>query len=145
MSGVRVAFHFNAADPIAYTCRLVMKALARRTRLVVCARIEHLAELDRLLWGMGETLFVPHASEGSPAHVLQHSPVWLRSRLAGDEPPGVLVNVAHEVPEGFGRFERMIEVVSSIDQDKLAARSRWRTYVSHGISPESFDVGSLGT
>ncbi len=144
MSGVRVMFHFNAADPLAYTCRLVMKAIARHTRMVVCASVDQLAVLDQQLWGLGDSLFVPHAPVGAPVHVLQHSPVWLRSELVGDEPQGVLLNMAHAVPSGFERFERLIEVVSSAEADRVAARVRWRAYAAQGISPGTFDAGSIG-
>lgn len=143
VSGVRVAFHFNAADPVAYTCRLLLKALGKQARLVVCASPEQLAQIDHRLWALGDAIFVPHAAPDAPDHVLQHSPVWLRPQLRGDEPPGVLVNLTQETPAGFERFERLIEVVSPMDHDKAAARQRWRAHTAQGTTPESFDVGNV--
>jgi DNA polymerase-3 subunit chi len=45
----------------------------------------------------------------------------------------VLLNLGGAVPEGFSRFERLVEVVSATDEaDRSAARARWRHYASRG-------------
>lgn len=143
VGGVRVAFHFNAVDPLGYTCRLIQKALGKGARLVVCAPHSVLQQLDEKLWAWSEAAFVPHASPEAPEHVLRLSPVWLRERLQGDEPGQVLVNLSHTTPAGFERFQRLIDVVSSLDADRAKARQRWREHTGQGRVPESFDVGGV--
>ncbi len=43
----------------------------------------------------------------------------------------VLLNLHSDVPEGFGRFDRLVEVVSAQDEaDRAQARTRWSHYAS---------------
>ena len=109
MSGVQVAFHFNAVDPLGYTCRLLNKALGRGARLVVCADAAALNRLDQQLWTAQPLSFLPHARPDAPPHVLACSPIWLRTHLTGDEPADVLVNAlagTHNVSARPGRVNR---------------------------------------
>ncbi len=142
---MRVAFHFNAADPVSYTCRLIQKALTQQAVLVVCGPMATLQQLDQRLWAVADAAFIPHAGPHAPAHVLAHSPVWLREQLLGDEPAGVLVNLSAHTPVGFERFERLIDVVSPEPADRSAARHRWRDHTAQGRVPQSFDVGAVAT
>lgn len=143
MSGVQVAFHFNAVDPLGYTCRLLNKALGRGARLVVCADAAALNRLDQQLWTAQPLSFLPHARPDAPPHVLACSPIWLRTHLTGDEPADVLVNLTPDTPAGFERFKRLIEVVSTHEQDRLLARQRWKAHVAQGRTPDRFDVGKV--
>ncbi|MNT94878.1 DNA polymerase III subunit chi [compost metagenome] len=53
----------------------------------------------------------------------------------------VLLNLGAEVPEGFGRFEKLIEVVSAHDEeDRGLARNRWRHYASRGYAIVRHDL-----
>ena len=49
-----VAFHFNAPDSTAYTCRLVRKALSKGAKVVVTGDTAQLLQLDTDLWSIGE-------------------------------------------------------------------------------------------
>jgi len=44
----------------------------------------------------------------------------------------VLVNLGTATPVGFESYARLIEIVSSSDQDRSAARLRWRYYAHRG-------------
>lgn len=143
MSGVRVAFHFNAVEPLAYTCRLLNKALGKRARLVVCAEAADLKRLDQQLWMFQPLSFLAHARPDSPAHVKLRSPIWLCTHLSGDEPTDVLVNLTAETPLGFERFNRLIEIVSTLEHDRIVARQRWKDHVAQGRKPDRFDVSGV--
>ena len=43
-----------------------------------------------------------------------------------------LVNLGDEVPPGFARFQRLFEIVSQNDADKVAARTRMAFYKDRG-------------
>lgn len=139
---MQVDFHFNVADPLGYTCRLVRKALGKGARLVVCAEAEQLNHIDRQLWTLGALSFIPHAGVGAKPQVRQRSPVWLCTHLEGDEPSQVLVNLLSQTPSGHERFERVIEVVSTEENDRVNARQRWRQHAASGETPNRFDVGA---
>lgn len=129
-----VEFHFNAPDKMAYACRLLRKAAAKGSRVAVTADAQFLGDLDRALWTFDATAFVPHCVHDAPARVRDASPVVLceSARLAPHAQ--VLVNFGGTVPEGFERFERVIEVVSLEEEDKVQARRRYRHYADRGYA-----------
>src|SRR3569623_803222 len=111
MTGVE--FHFNAPDKVGYACRLLRKAVGKGAKLVVTGEPALLRELDTALWTFSPLEFLPHcygASSG-PA-VLAASPVILSDVAHVAPHQQVLVNLGAAVPEGFERFERLIEVVT---------------------------------
>jgi DNA polymerase-3 subunit chi len=139
---VQVAFHFNVVDVVEYTCRLARKALGRQARLVICAAPDVLQRIDRQLWTLHSLSFLPHASVQASPRVTERSPVWLCTHLSGDEPPDVLVNLLPHTPEGYERFNRLIDIVSLREGDRIAARARWRGHCANGQTPDRFDLGA---
>ena len=140
-----VAFHFGAPDKLAYTCRLLRKAVGSGARVLVIADAHHVQRLDADLWVLSPTDFLPHATAGAEDAMLTRSPVALVQRV--DEAPGhrqVLVNLGSEVPEGFREFDRVIEVVSLDDSDRNLARGRWKRYVELGYAITRHDLALKG-
>ncbi len=141
MSGVQVAFHFNATDKWAYTCRLVRKALSRGARLVVCVDGEGLQRIDTGLWTLHPQAFLPHAGPHAPQRVVARSPVRLCTHLLPEDSGDVLVNLQAETPAGYERFNRLIDVVATDEASRVAARARWRAHVATGRKPDRHDLG----
>ncbi len=135
-----IAFHFNAPDKLAYTCRLLRKAVASGARVVVTASDETLHRLDQILWTYSATEFLPHCLDTSAAVVLSHSPVVLARTPAQAPHQQVLVNLGDDVPTGFERYERLIEVVSRGDDDRAQARLRWKQYADRGYTLQRHDL-----
>ncbi len=141
-----VSFHFNVADRIAYVCRLLRKATRQGARLVVTGPAASLAELDRALWQFDPTDFVPHLRVQPGTDVaprLASTPIWLADRAdvaAPDHP--VLVNLGRETAAGFESFARVIEIVSTDDDDRAAARARWKHYANRGYAIERHEVAA---
>lgn len=137
-----LAFHFGAADKLAYTCRLLRKAVAGGSRVVVVADAAAMAQLDTDLWAVSPTDFVPHCADTAARAVQGRSPVWLVTDAAHAPAGrfGVLVNLADTVPTGFAEFARVIEVVSTQDADREKARERWRFYAQRGYSIQRHDL-----
>ena len=140
-----VAFHVQVPDKIGYTCRLLRKAVARGSRLMVTGDAPTLAQLDQELWQFSATDFVPHCVDTAPPQLLCRSPVVMSAvleTLPAPDPSMILINLGNAVPNGFTGFTRVIEVVSDNDQDLQLARMRWKHYVNVGIKPVKFELGA---
>ena len=136
-----LAFHFGAPDKLAYTCRLLRKAVGSGAKVVLLAEAETVAQLDTDLWALSATEFVPHCVAGAGESVLGRSPLVLASDpLLVPNLSEVLVNLTDTVPVGFERFERLIEVVSTDPADRDLARQRWRQYTELGYNIARHDL-----
>ncbi|MDD5029061.1 MAG: DNA polymerase III subunit chi [Rhodoferax sp.] len=135
-----VAFHFNVSDRFDYVGRLARKAVATAARTVVVADADALPQLDRTLWLLPGTEFLAHCDGTAVAGMLARSPIvltpTLRPELCGD----VLINLSETVPPGYAAFDRVIELVGVLDQERSAARQRWRQYVADGLQPVYHDA-----
>jgi DNA polymerase-3 subunit chi len=138
-----IDFHFNAPDKIGHTCRLLRKAVTGRgARLVVTGGAPLLEAVDAALWQLAPSDFVAHCRSDAEAHVAERSPVLL-TPTPGDALPQqrpVLVNLGDDVPTGFERFDRLIEIVTGDDADRQAARRRWRHYADRGYAIRRHDL-----
>lgn len=136
----RVEFHFNAPDRLAYGCRLVRKVWrAKHPVLVWCDDEARLDAFDRLLWSEPPTDFVPHVRAGDP--LAAHTPILLADTEVDTDAHDVLVNLGSAPPPMFARFERLIEIVGTDEDDRAAARERWRFYRDRGYPMARHDVG----
>ena len=139
-----VSFHFNVADRIAYACRLLRKATRQGARLVVTGPAESLAELDRALWQFDPVEFVPHLRVAPGAEVaprLRATPVWLADSAEVAAPDhSVLLNLGRDTAVGFESYARVIEIVSTNEEERLAARARWKHYANRGYAIERHEV-----
>ena len=135
-----VEFHFNAPDKIAYACRLLRKASRQGGRVVVVASAEVLQALDVALWNFTATDFVAHTLATQDATVLAASPVLLLESALEAPHPQVLLQLGDGVPAGFERFERLIEVVTLEEGDRILARQRWKHYAGRGYVVQRKDL-----
>jgi DNA polymerase III subunit chi len=139
-----VAFHFNAPDKVAYACRLLRKATASGARVVVTGESTLLRNLDVALWSFSPLDFIAHCHNPKDATMRDASAVVLADSLSDLAPDmtarPVLVNLGQEVPAGFERYERLIEVVTLADEDRASARGRWRHYADRGYAIQRHDL-----
>lgn len=136
-----VAFHFNAPDKLAYACRFARKVQRSGSRLVISAPADMLAALDRMLWALAPQDFVAHCQGDADEELVHASPVLLAADARSAPHHDVLLNLHAEVPEGFGRFDRLVEVVSAQDEsDRAQARARWKHYASRGYAITRHDL-----
>ncbi|MGQ9724375.1 MAG: DNA polymerase III subunit chi [Tepidimonas sp.] len=144
---MHVAFYLNVPAPwparSAYLCRLLAKAYASGARVWVVVAPDEVALLDQALWTLPADDFVPHVRSDAPELLLRRSPIVVAGpgdAMAGER--GVLVNAQPEWPavlDGAPGFVRVVEVVSTDDADKTAARRRWRRYQALGLNPVVHD------
>jgi len=136
-----IAFHFNAPDKLAYACRFARKAQRAGAQLVILAPKPVLMDLDRMLWSVSPQDFVAHCFGDADEDQLAVSPVVLSAELGATPHQDVLLNLGAQVPGAFERFSRLIEVVSSTDeQDRGQARLRWKHYASRGYAIVRHDL-----
>lgn len=139
-----IAFHFNVPDKLTYSCRLLRKAWGSGARVVVTAAPDMLERLDQLLWTFSPLEFVPHCHLSAVPSTMSATPVLLAGSLEACPHHEVLVNLGQQVPAGFERFERFIELVTLADDDRAAARSRWKHYADRGYAMKRHDLASAG-
>lgn len=141
MTGIQ--FHVNVPDKLAYACRLLRKAVKSGARVVVTGEPQLLRALDTRLWTFSALEFLPHCHmAAAEPQVVAASPVVLSDATRGTPHHEVLVNLGGQgagVPEGFERFERLIEVLSAEPADLAEGRQRWRHYATRGYGLEKFD------
>lgn len=127
----RIDFYHYAANKLSYACRLAATAVDRESRLVVYASDPGLlAEFDRLLWTFQSTRFVPHCRATDA--IAGETPVILASGSEAFPHHDVLLNLDGEWPPFFASFERLLEIVSTDEEDKQRARGRYVFYKKRG-------------
>ena len=138
-----IDFYFNAADRFQVTCRLAGKALAQKKSLLIYApRPEDASRIDKMLWTWPAIGFVPHCLVNH--ELAAETPVLIAS---GDESPArceLLLNLSSEQPPHFERFERLLEVVSPEEDERKAARERYRYYRDRGYRIANHDLAGQG-
>jgi DNA polymerase-3 subunit chi len=95
--------------------------------------------VDRLLWTTPAIGFVPHVM--ADHRLAPETPVVI-ARDAGTLPhDDVLVNLDRGEPAAFARFHRLVEIVGRDEDDKQAARSRYRFYRDRGYEIHTHKLG----
>jgi DNA polymerase-3 subunit chi len=137
----RIDFYLDADDRLRVACRLAAKAVGRNLRVLVYAPEGDIAAaIDKLMWTTPAIGFLPHVMAG---HRLEAETPVIIARGAEDAPHHeVLVNLAAEWPPAFARFDRLVEIVTRDEDDKRAARSRYRFYRDRGYEIRTHDLAA---
>jgi DNA polymerase-3 subunit chi len=135
-----IAFHFNAPEPVAYACRLLRKAVNSGAKVVVTGDPNTLKQLDAALWAISAIDFIPHCLLRGDPRVIAASPVILTTQIESAPHQDVLLNLGDQIPNGFDLFQRVIEVVSLDEQERLSARARWTDYKQLGYTLHRHDL-----
>ncbi len=133
----RIDFHSNVSNKIAYACRLAHKAYSSQNRIVIVANDPDLTMLDRMLWTFTELDFLPHVTADNP--LAAQTPIVLAKSNNTSLPHNqVLINLSADTPAHFASFERVIEIISTIDTEIAAGRSRYSFYKERGYALNHF-------
>jgi DNA polymerase-3 subunit chi len=133
---VEVDFYTGVSDKFAAACRLAAKACANRFRVLISLASREQAEsLDRLMWTSPVLSFLPHCL--SDHSLASETPVVLRYGGTQDA-ADVLINLTQDAPGDMDRFPRVIELVGWDEDDREAARARWRSYRARGFALRSY-------
>ncbi|PUE08573.1 DNA polymerase III subunit chi [Limnohabitans sp. T6-5] len=139
----RIEFHFNAPERLQYACRLLRKAHGRSLRVGVVGAQATLRQLDAALWTFSATDFLPHSTTANPTDIQQASAILLSPSTTDLGTLDVLLNLGDDVPEGFERFERLIEIVAMDDHSRMCARQRWKHYTAQGYDLLQHDLSKV--
>jgi DNA polymerase-3 subunit chi len=139
----RIDFYLDASDRLQVACRLAAKALAQDRRVLVFAPDGDAAKaVDRMMWTTPPIGFVPHVM--ADHRLAGETPVVIARDADAMPHDDVLVNLGREQPAGFARFQRLIEIVGRDEDDKQAARTRYRFYRDRGYEIHTHRLGGDG-
>ncbi|HEX8987763.1 MAG TPA: DNA polymerase III subunit chi [Rhodocyclaceae bacterium] len=130
-----IRFYSNADDRLQAAADWIAGTWRERPVLVYAPDAAIAERIDRILWMQPATGFLPHCRGDSP--LAAQTPVLIAGTLDTLPHDRCLVNLSHEVPPGFSRFEELIEIVSTDDADRLPARERFRFYRDRGYAVEN--------
>ena len=117
-------------------CRLVDKAYGLgHTVYLLAASEAQAAALDDLLWTFRQDSFIPH--ERYPLASEESSPVLVGMVSPADANAQILINFTDKLPEGFERYERVVELVDQNPEVLAKSRERFRQYRERGCAPET--------
>ncbi|MFA7349810.1 MAG: DNA polymerase III subunit chi [Methylotenera sp.] len=138
----RVEFFFNVPDKLVKVVELSEKAVARGRRLTIFTQNDAMGQLlQQRLWQQSAPSFLP--SSTTPFDALsQYAPIVIDAdgqHLIQDD---ILINLQTAHPPFFSRFRVLVELVGVDEEDKVAARSRFKFYRDRGYQVKSTDVAS---
>ena len=135
----RVDFHFNMANKLDYACRLARKVyMAGQNLVVYSADAAFLKTFDQALWTLSPLDFIPHVWANDP--LATRTPIVLTSECGDTPHHDNLLNLSAESPLFFSRFERLLELVSTEEADRLAGRARYKFYRERGYHMFTHDL-----
>lgn len=144
----QIDFYTHVGNKLQVACKLTAKAHAQGLRVaVLCADATAAQNFDRMLWSASPLTFVPHCQASHPLAprtpvVIAHEDNQQDMTSSHDE---VLLNLRDEWPPAFSRFQRLIEIVSQDDADRLSARTRFKFYRDRGYDIRTHDLSGAQT
>jgi len=137
----RVEFYFNVPDKLAKVTELCDKAVAKGRQLTVFTQDDGMSNLlQQRLWQYSATSFLPSVG---PEHIAsQDAPIIVDAEGSNLIQDDILVNLKTGHPPFFSRFRHLIELVGLDEEDKAAARSRYKFYRDRGYQVKSTDAAA---
>jgi DNA polymerase-3 subunit chi len=137
----RVEFYFNVTDKLAKATELCERAVAKGRQLTLFTQDDLMSQsLQQTLWQHTPTSFLPSAYPQDDASA--QAPIILDttgSHLIQDD---ILINLKTEHPPFFSRFRYLVELVGNDEDDKVAARQRYKFYRDRGYQVKSTDAAA---
>ena len=126
-------------------CRLGNKIVRLGMKTFIYTEDETVTgELDQLLWTYSDTSFVPHecSSNSTTAETDPMVPLVISHRDPADDCNATaLISLTAEQPTFCSRFDRIAEIVEFEEEDKAAARRRYKKYRDEGFTVNTHHIG----
>ena len=137
------------AAAMRFACQLALRARQNDMPVHIHTGTEADAEaVDALLWDYPAHRFLPHARLDLAGDTLQLYPIHIgftataEATLTKTAAPrldnGCMINLAPDVPQFFGRFDRVAEII--VADQKEAGRARYRHYQTRGYHLSHHDI-----
>ncbi len=130
----KVDFYTGSEDKLRTACQLSHKAMQNGVRVLLHVPNDDTADkLDKLLWHYPATAFLPHCHSHEADAATMPVVIGRDENFPHSE---LLISLHDDCTPFFSRFERVIEIVGSDDEDAKLGRARFKFYKDRG-----YDVG----
>jgi DNA polymerase-3 subunit chi len=134
-----ITFYTHADDPLDVARRVAIKAHGQGKQVMIYAPDVATADaIDRLLWTMPATGFVPHCRDSDA--LAGETPVLIGTRADALRSADVMINLHCEQPPAFARFERLVEIIGQDEAGMEQGRERYRFYKTRGYALHAHDL-----
>lgn len=129
-----------------FACRIAEKAYKLGHSIYIHSDDQTQARaLDELLWCWRNSSFIPHQIESAETDTNASDMINIgcnQGQGSSTRLNGLLINLSHQVPEFFSRFERVTEIVVQSPAVTESTRNNYRFYRDRGYPLESHDLRS---
>ena len=137
----KVDFYTGSEDKLRTACQLSHKAMQNGLRVLLHVPNDDTADkLDKLLWHYPATAFLPHCHSHEADAVTMPVVIGRDENFPHSE---LLISLHTECTTFFSRFERVIEIVGSDDDDAKLGRARFKFYKDRGYDVGHTDLAKL--
>jgi len=136
-----IYFYSGAGNKLGTACQLCAKAVHQGIKVLIYSVDSAIInQLDRLLWTYSPTSFVAHCKINDDIERINVTPVILSDKIDEAVHCDALLNLDDGCPPLFNQFQRLIEISGIAEEDKLAARKRYRFYQQEGYKIHHFKL-----
>lgn len=134
-----IIFYTFADNPLDVARRVASKAHGQGKQVMIYAPDAAVADsIDRLLWTTPALGFVPHCRDTDA--LAAETPVLIGANPDALSTADVMINLHHEQPPSFARFERLVEIIDQTHAGRERGRERYRFYQTRGYALQSHDM-----
>ncbi|PIV14338.1 MAG: DNA polymerase III subunit chi [Gallionellales bacterium CG03_land_8_20_14_0_80_55_15] len=135
----KVDFYTGSPDKLRSACQLSQKAMQNGLKTVISLPDAASCDaLDKLLWVYPDTGFIPHCL--SDAQQAAQTPVLLSYSGSTFPHHDLLISLCAEALPFFSRFDRLIEIIGTDEEDSRLGRERYKFYRDRGYELRHFDL-----
>jgi DNA polymerase III subunit chi len=137
----KIDFYTGVEDKLRTACQLSHKAMQNGLRVLLHTPDAATSDaLDKLLWHYPAIAFIPHCR----SHEAGASDMPVSISHQDDSLPHseLLISLHTSCLPFFSRFERVIEIVSTQEEDAKLGRERYSFYRDRGYEMRHFDLKS---
>jgi len=134
----KIDFYTGSEDKLRTACQLSHKAMQNGVRVLLHTPDEAMAEqLDKLLWHYPPTAFLPHCRSHESEAATMPVVIGLDETFHHSD---LLISLHDVCLPFFSRFERVIEIVSTDENDTKLGRDRYGFYKDRGYELRHIDL-----
>lgn len=120
-------------------CSVTAKAYGHGHKIYVhTENNDQASQIDDLLWTCQDISFLPHGQAGIADQ--EKTPILIGHTDPPVELHDIIINMTNTVPLFFGRFDRLIEIVSPSPDQRDKARERYRFYQERGYTLNTHEL-----